>query len=86
MQEAFTPTSARKDLYQILKHVVIDHQPVVIQQKDETLDTVILSKNDYDALQETLYLASTGTLAKVAEREHDNSGFTNVDDIDWDKL
>jgi len=86
MQETFTPTSARKDLYQILKHVATDHQPVTIQQKDESLDTVILSKSDYEALQETLYLASTGTLAKVAEREQDHSGFTNVDDIDWAKL
>lgn len=86
MQDTFTPTSARKDLYQILKHVATDHRPVTIQQKDETLDTVIMSKADYDSLQETLYLASTGTLAKVAKREQDDSGFTNVRDINWDQL
>lgn len=86
MQDNFTPTSARKDFYQILKHVATDHQPVTIQQKDEELDTVILSRKDYEALQETLYLSSTGVLAKVNEREQDASGFTNVDDIDWDKL
>jgi len=86
MQETFTPTSARKDLYQILKHVALDHQPVTIQQKDENMDTVILSKSDYDALQETLTLASDGTLAKVAERQHDASGVTAIDDLDWNKL
>lgn len=86
MQETFTPTGARKDLYQILKRVATNHQPITIQQKDENLDTVIISKSDYDALQETLYLTSTGTLNKVTKREQDQSGFTNVDDIDWDQL
>lgn len=38
------------------------------------------------SIEETEYLESTGTMDKVREREQDNSGFTNVDDIDWDKL
>ncbi|MFC6182093.1 type II toxin-antitoxin system Phd/YefM family antitoxin [Lactiplantibacillus daowaiensis] len=86
MKETFTPTSARKDFYHILKQVAEDHQPITIQQKDENLDAIIISKSDYEALQETLYLANTGTLAKVKQREADNSGFTNVDDIDWENL
>jgi len=86
MQETYTPTSARKDFYQLLKRVSTEHQPITIQQKNEDLDAVIISKNDYDALQETLYLASVGTLFKVSQRERDHSGFTDVDDIDWDSL
>lgn len=34
------------------------------------------------SMQET----TIGTMNKVREREQDNSGYTNVDDIDWDKL
>lgn len=37
-------------------------------------------------IKETEYLESTGTINKVREREQDKSGYTNVDDIDWDKL
>lgn len=37
-------------------------------------------------IKETEYLESTGTMNKVREREQDKSGYTNVDDIDWDKL
>lgn len=86
MQESYTPTSARKNLYGLLKQVAEEHKPVVIQQKDETLDTVIVSKGDWDAIQETLYLLETGTIAKVAEREKDDMAAMNVDDIDWDQL
>ncbi|CAM3117807.1 type II toxin-antitoxin system Phd/YefM family antitoxin [Lactiplantibacillus plajomi] len=86
MQKSYTPTSARNKLYGLLKQVAEEHKPVVIQQKDETLDTVIVPKDDWDAIQETLYLSETGTLAKVAEREKDDMAAMNVDDIDWDQL
>lgn len=86
MQEAYTPTGARRNLYRLFKQVATEHKPVTIQQKDEALDTVIVSKSDWDALQETLYLVQTGTLDKVNAREKDDSGFTNVDDIDWNRL
>lgn len=32
------------------------------------------------------FLEATGTMDKVREREHDNSGYTNIDDIDWARL
>ena len=44
------------------------------------------SKKEWDSIAETLYLENTGTLAKVREREDDDSGLTNVDEIDWDNL
>jgi len=86
MQENFTPTNARKNFYGILKEVSTEHKPITIQHKDEKLDAVIINKRDWDAIQETLYLATTGTLAEVQKREADDSGWTDVDNIDWDKL
>ena len=50
------------------------------------LDAVIVNKKDWELIQETLYLFTTGMLDKVLEREKDDSGFTNVDEIDWDTL
>lgn len=36
--------------------------------------------------RETLYLLETGTLAIVQKREKDNSGFTDIDAIEWDEI
>ena len=42
--------------------------------------------SDLNALEETLYLERAGVLAVVRKREQDDSGFTNVDDLDWEHL
>jgi prevent-host-death family protein len=86
MQNVYSPTNARKHFFGLLKQVATEKTPVTIQQKDHELDAVIVNKSDWDAIQETLYLYSTGTLDEVAKREKDNSGFTNVDELDWDNL
>lgn len=89
--ENYTPTSARKNLYQIIKQVNVQKKPVRIsstKNKDES--AVIVSAADWDSIQETLYLESTGTMAKVRERltdkENEWTEIDNVEDIDWDNL
>ncbi|MCZ2500668.1 prevent-host-death protein, partial [Xylophilus sp. Kf1] len=47
---------------------------------------VIIGMEDWRSINETIYLEATGTMDKVREREHDNSGYTNIDDIDWARL
>ena len=86
--ENYTPTKARQNLYQILKDINQQKKPVTITPAngDEDQAAIIISKKDWDSIAETLYLENTGTLAKVREREDDESGFTNVDDLDWDNL
>lgn len=84
----YTPTNARKNLYSILKEVNIQKKPVAITpangDKDES--AVVISRRDWDSIEETLYLENTGTLEKVRERQKDNSGFTSIEDIDWENL
>lgn len=63
-----------------------NHRAVVINGKSEDNSAVIVSKEGWYSIQETLYLESTGVMNKVREREQDNSEFTNADDIDWDNL
>ena len=58
---------------------------IISSSKSEN-NAVIISQKDWDSIQETLYLETTGTMDKVREREKDNSGYTNVDDLDWDNL
>lgn len=81
-----TPTNARKDFYELLKQVNDNHEPVIISGSKSENNAVIVSQKDWDSIQETLFLESTGTMDKVREREKDNSGYTNIDDLDWDNL
>lgn len=88
MIETYTPTNARKNLYSIIEEVNNQKKPVIIKSADGNVkkSAVIISKEDWESIEETLHLIQTGTLEKVQKREEDNSGFTNVDDIDWDEL
>ncbi|MBD8087268.1 type II toxin-antitoxin system Phd/YefM family antitoxin [Limosilactobacillus sp. c11Ua_112_M] len=88
MDNVITPTNARNNLYNLIKKVNADHTPVTISSSKNSgsEDAVLISKKDWDAIQETMYLEETGVGDIVRQRESDNSGFTDVDEIDWDKL
>ncbi|AVO03410.1 prevent-host-death protein (plasmid) [Staphylococcus simulans] len=81
-----TPTNARKEFYELLKQVNNNHEPVIISGSKSENNAVIVSQKDWNSIQETLFLESTGTMDKVREREKDDSGYTNIDDLDWDNL
>lgn len=50
------------------------------------IDKLILGAKEWDTTQETLYLIKHRVNNIIIQREHDDSEWTNVDDIDWDKL
>ncbi|MDK9850578.1 MULTISPECIES: type II toxin-antitoxin system Phd/YefM family antitoxin [Staphylococcus] len=81
-----TPTNARKEFYELLKQVNDSHEPVIISGSKSENNAVIIGQKDWNSIQETLYLESTGTMDKVRERENDSSGFTDIDDLDWDNI
>lgn len=41
---------------------------------------------NWDPIQETMYLEENGVGDVVRHRKEDHSGFTDVDDIDWENL
>ena len=82
----FNPSNARKNFYQLLKDVNQDHKEIQIISEIEENNAVLISLDDWQSIQETLMLEQTGVLDEVRKREKDDSGFTNVDDIDWDNL
>ena len=86
MDNIITPTNARKNLYNLIKKVNLDHTPVTISSSKKEEDAVLISKSDWDAIQETMYLENNGVGDVVRQREKDESGFTDIDEIDWDKL
>ncbi|MDT1958969.1 prevent-host-death protein [Carnobacterium divergens] len=80
------PSNARKNFYQLLKDVNENHTEIEIVSDKEENNAVLISRKDWDSIKETLMLEQTGTLDKVRQREQDSTGFTNMDDIDWDNL
>ena len=88
MIETYTLANAQKNFYSIIKNVNEQRKPVMIDATngDEKKSAVVVSKQDWESVEETLYLAQTGILGKVQKREKDNSEFTDIDDIDWGDL
>lgn len=82
----FNPSNARKNFYQLLKDVNKNHKAIQIISEVSGNNAVLISLEDWQSIQETLLLEQTGVLDQVRKREKDDSGFTNVDDIDWDNL
>ncbi len=82
----FNPSNARKNFYQLLKDVNMNHTEIQIISERNENNAVLISLEDWKSIQETLLLEQTGVLDQVRKREKDESGFTNVDDIDWDSL
>jgi antitoxin YefM len=60
---AITYTSARSDLAKTMKKVCDDHNPIVITRKN-TEAVVMISLEDYEALNETAYLLQSPKSAK----------------------
>lgn len=54
--ELLTVSEARKNLYKLVDNVASSHAPKFIKGKRNS--AVLLSKEDWDSLQETLYLLS----------------------------
>lgn len=76
------PTDARKDFYNILKSVNKNHEPIYINGKDSESDAVIIGLSDWKAIQETIYLESTGTMSEVRKREKQS----NSTMMDWEDI
>ncbi len=71
MMEIFSATQARAKLFSLLEQVNKDHSPRVITSRQG--DGVLLSKDDWDSIQETLYLQSIpGLLDSIREAEQAN--------------
>lgn len=86
MEKSYSPTNARKNLYQIIKEVNKQKEPVnIVPTKKGEAGVTIIPTEDWESIQETLYLQATGVLDTVHERMSDDSGFSEVDDV-WDDL
>ncbi len=58
---AINATNARKNLYKLIKEVGESHEPITITGKESS--AVLVSEDDWCAIQETLYLLSIPGMA-----------------------
>lgn len=56
MAPTINSTQARSNLYKLIEDVAASHNPVIITGKKN--NAVLVSQNDWDSIQETLYLIS----------------------------
>lgn len=66
--EILNASTAKANLFGLVQQVNQDHLPRIITSKNG--DAVLLSKEDWDSLQETLYLQSiSGLLPSIKQAE-----------------
>ena len=74
-------TEARSNLYRLIDEAAESHQPIIITGKRNK--AVLVSEEDWSAIQETLYLLSVPGM-RESIREGMNTPVTECDEeLDW---
>jgi PHD/YefM family antitoxin component YafN of YafNO toxin-antitoxin module len=78
-----TASNARKGLYRLMDLTTESHKPIIITGKSNNV--IMISEEDWRAVEETLYLNSVPDLAKeLIERKSDkDTEFIDESDMDW---
>ena len=81
--DLFTVREARDNLYRLIDEVAEHHKPIVISGKRN--DAILVSKEDWDAIQETIYLSSipgmTESIRQAAAEPIEEC--VALKDLDW---
>ncbi|OIO60834.1 MAG: type II toxin-antitoxin system prevent-host-death family antitoxin [Verrucomicrobia bacterium CG_4_10_14_3_um_filter_43_23] len=64
MEDIVNVTEARKQIFNLVKSVNKTHKAVIIKGKGKNESAVLVSKEDWDSLQETLFLENIPGMAK----------------------
>ncbi|MBW8037296.1 type II toxin-antitoxin system Phd/YefM family antitoxin [Lactobacillus helveticus] len=73
MEKIINPTTARTNLFSLIKNANRDSQPVIIAGANDSHSAVLIGKKDYDALQETMNLMMNGQIQATFSRKDDES-------------
>jgi len=78
---AITATEARSNLYRLIDEAAESHQPIVITGKRNK--AVLLSEEDWMAIQETLFLLSVPGMRESIREGMDAPIEACDEDLDW---
>jgi len=73
MEKIINPTTARTNLFSLIKNDNRDSQPVIIAGSNDSRSAVLMGKKDYDALLETMNLMMNGQIQATLSRKDDES-------------
>ncbi len=78
---AITITEARKTLYQLVAETAKRHMPLIIKGKHN--NAVLVSEEDWQALQETIYLTSVPCMVQSIKEGMQTPVSEMSDKLDW---
>ena len=81
MTKVMTASQARSNIYKIMDETAETHQPIMIIGKRNNV--VMLSEEDWNAIEETLYLNSVPGLADSIKNSMDAPNSEFSEDIEW---
>ncbi|MES2830549.1 MAG: type II toxin-antitoxin system Phd/YefM family antitoxin [Pseudomonadota bacterium] len=76
-----TASEARANLYRLMDETAMSHEPITISGKRH--DSVLLSAEDWHAIQETLYLLSVPGMRESIKEGMAAPVSTLAKDLDW---
>ena len=76
-----TATEARSKLYSLLDQAACTHEPIIITGKRG--NAVLISEEDWNAVQETLFLLSIPGMKESIKEGMDTPIEDCVEDIEW---
>lgn len=76
-----TATEARSNLYRLIDETAESHQPVVIMGKRNR--AVLVSEEDWSAIQETLFLLSVPGMRESIREGMDTAIGGCAEELDW---
>ncbi len=78
----YTASQARQNLYKLIDSVSVSHQPAYIAGRRNRV--VMLSAEDFSAMQETLYLLSVPGMREAIEEGRQESLQECSSKLDWE--
>jgi prevent-host-death family protein len=81
IMQTLTASEARANLYRLMDQTAESHQPITIAGKRH--DAVLLSAEDWQAIQETLYLLSVPGMRELIKEGMAQAPDTCAKELDW---
>ena len=81
MTKVMTVSQARTNIYKIMDETAQTHQPIMITGKRNNV--VMISEEDWNAIEETLYLNSIPGMASSIKEAMDAPNSEFSEDIEW---
>jgi prevent-host-death family protein len=81
MTKVMTVSQVRADIYNVMDETAFTHEPILITGK--RTNAVMLSQEDWNAIQETLYLNSIPNMASSIKESMNAPDSEFSEDIEW---